>query len=83
MIVRINDGPFNYTESLDGDSSLYSLEVSKIACNGGLDKVGFLMTYSNGASCVKTDSKEVGSISNVMACEDSDIPRSACLETAG
>jgi hypothetical protein len=83
MIVRINDGPFNYTESLDGDGSLDSLEVPKIARNGGLYKVGFLMRDSNGASGVKTDGKEVGSISNVMACEDSDIPRSACLETTG
>jgi hypothetical protein len=83
MIIGINDGPFNYTESLDGDSPLDSLEVPEIARNGGLYKVGFLMRDSNGASGVKTDGKEVGSISNVMACEDSDIPRSACLETTG
>jgi hypothetical protein len=81
MIIRINDSPFNYTESLDGDSPLYSLEVSKVSRYGCLYEVRFLMRYSDGTSGVKTDGKEIGSISNIMSCQDADISRSTGLET--
>ena len=79
-VRRVDDSPFDNTESSYGHNPLDSPHVAKIAGHRFKNEVAFAEGNSNTAAGVEADGEEVGIIGNVLMGDDADCGRSAGLE---